>query len=145
MSLFYKNFFSIPLVRGTIWNESEEEYIFVKTKETFENAESFCVDNGAKLFEPRKRYITKDVINHAKTLNINEFWLGIHDQDQEGTFVHASDNGLIEWSNWADGEPNNYKHHGEDEDCALIVTESGKWVDVPCKLEWSKRPIVCVR
>ena len=115
------------------------EFTFVGDKVDFEEAKSFCVQNGAKLFEPRDANILKNVIDQAKTQEIGNFWLGIHDIAQEGTFVYASDNTAIEFDDWAYGEPNNV---GKKEDCA-VVGSNGKWNDLPCTGQ--KRSIVCAK
>ena len=41
---------------------------------------------------------------HNRSFN-DEFWLGIHDKNEEGTWVYASDNSTIEFKKWAYGEP----------------------------------------
>ena len=75
---------------------------------------------------------------------ITIFWLGIHDKAIENTFVYASDDSPIEWNNWDDGQPNDWK----GQDCAYVESKdaslgtAGKWGDCPCD---SQKSVVCVR
>ena len=105
----------------------------------YEDAQSFCTEKGGKLYEPRNTNIMNDVSNHAKAESIGDFWLGIHDLNEEGTFVYVSDNSAIELDNWNSGEPNDF---GNGEDC-VAVYGNGKWNDLPCQTY--ERSIVCVR
>ena len=74
----------------------------------FGEAKSLCLQKGAKLFEPRKKNVAKIVIESAKIAGTGDFWLGIHDKNDEGNFVYDSDDTPIVWSNWGPGEPNNH-------------------------------------
>ena len=60
------------------------------------------------MFEPRKKNVAKIVIESAKIAGTGDFWLGIHDKNDEGNFVYDSDDTPIVWSNWGPGEPNNH-------------------------------------
>ena len=39
----------------------------------------------------------------------------------------------VHFTNWRPGEPNN---DGGDEDCVIINSSSGEWLDIPCSLEY---------
>ena len=52
---------------------------------------AFCAGKGGKLYEPRNANTMNDVSNQAKARGIGDFWLGIHDKNEEGTFVYVSD------------------------------------------------------
>ena len=147
------------LDKWIILDEADESFLFVRGQYNFEEANSFCTEKGGNLYEPRDSSSYLTIRLYAKTKGIDEFWLGIHDKNEEGTFVYASDgknhriiNDFIndfeiinEFKIWADGEPNNYFNHdhGSDEDCVILVTKKGKWNDVECKHH--KSSIVCAR
>jgi hypothetical protein len=55
-------------------------------------------------------------------------WLGLHDQEEEGTFIW-SDGTPVSYTNWWSGEPNDYG----GEDCASTnYGATGYWNDFPC-------------
>lgn len=65
-------------------------------------------------------------------MTIPEFWhvwLGATDAASEGTFVWSATGEPLTYSNWYQGEPNDY---GGDEDCVLAFVGQGSWNDVPC-------------
>ena len=117
----------------------EFEFFFSAITKNFDDAESFCTEKGGKLYEPRNINSMNDVSNHARAEGIGDFWLGIHDLNEEGTFVYVSDNSAIELNDWNSGEPNGY---GNGEDC-VAVYGNGKWNDLQCQTH--ERSIVCVR
>ena len=112
------------------------EFQFLTNYKSFDDAQSLCINQGGKLFEPRDAKITKDVTDHAKTVRFHSFWLGIHDKTNEGTFVYASDDTPIEWNNWGFGEPSNRS----GEDCARFYY--WEWAATFCTTDISA---VCVR
>ena len=69
----------------------------------FDDAQTFCNDKGGKIYEPRDENVMKKVLIQAKTEDIGEFWIGIHDKIVEGTFAYASDNAPIKFDNWEEG------------------------------------------
>ena len=120
--------------------KSELELFITKVKKNFEDAVSFCAGKGGKLYEPRNANTMNDVSNQAIAKGIHRFWLGIHDKNEEGTFVYVSDDSPIEFKNWNNGEPNDY---GKGEDCVALYPHIRKWIDLPCQTDESS--IVCVR
>ena len=121
---------------------TEEIFYFVKEKTSFNFARSACIKRGGKLFEPRSRDITLDLINHASLNGIDSFWLGIHKGiAHDGSYGYDSDDIPIEWSNWHwhNGEP---KYNERRHNCA-VVNGNGKWVDLPCNRSWHFASSVC--
>ena len=94
---------------------------------------------GGILYEPRDQSVMDSVISQAQTENLGEFWIGIHDKDNEGTFVYDSDKSTLSFTKWNSGEPNDW---GSGEDCAA-VDESGHWNDLPCAD--FQRSYICIR
>jgi len=63
------------------------------------------------------------------------YWIGLSDEAEEGTFVWG-DGSTLDYSGFNMGEPNDY---GAGEDCVQIRTNSG-WNDIPCGYT---APFVC--
>lgn len=67
-------------------------------------------------------------------------WIGYNDRDAEGTFTWISGEPPV-YQHWDGGEPNDGGSNGED--CAVIMTTSGReteWDDRSCG---SNRPFIC--
>ncbi len=90
---------------------------------TWSAARAFCTELGADLVvvesAEEDEYLAGQVGTNA--------WLGLSDQDLEGTFVWV-DGSLPDYAHWADGEPNDADG---SEDCAHLWPE-GTWNDRPC-------------
>ena len=56
-----------------------------------------------------------------------EHWIGIHERISEDSWVYLSSNKPIPFTNWADGQPNDYE--GVDQDC---VHGTSQWGDGKC-------------
>ena len=106
------------------------EFLFALDQfSNFYEAQSFCNINGGKVFEPRNENFTKNLLDYAKNCAvIDEFWLGINDNSEEGNFVYSSDNSTIKFENWNEGEPNN----AEDAENCVEVKTDGFWNDISC-------------
>ena len=48
-----------------------------------------------------------------------------------------SDGSAVDYTNWADGEPNNYKGN---EDCVVYYTDRNQWNDMSC---YSTQNYIC--
>ena len=116
-------FFSVWISLG----EQDKEFLFRSSKMQFDDAESFCKNEGGILYEPRNESVMSKVLNHAHNKSIKGFWLGVHDKSEEGNFVYASDETPITLKNWNEGEPNIY---GNEDDCVNVF--DGFWHDLPC-------------
>ena len=114
------------------------EFFFTKSEKKFDDAASFCHGKGGILYEPRDKNVMENVLNHTNNGGIMQFWLGIHDKSEEGTFVYASDNTPIILNNWNIGEPNIY---GNEDDCVNVA--NGFWHNLAC--QGYQMSIICVR
>ena len=57
---------------------------------SWNDAKTFCMNEGGKLFEPRDSAENSEVPNYAfNTARLEVFWFGIEDLSSEGTFVYA--------------------------------------------------------
>ena len=100
-------------------------------------ARAFCNNLGQKLFEPKYLEINSEVSKLAKEQvgNTWGYWIGIHDQINQGNFVYDSDNKPIVYENWSPSEPNGDSR----EDCTVLGTWE-KWVDTNCA---TAMPFIC--
>ena len=89
------------------------------------------------MFEPRDQSVAGKVFTYG---GLGDFWIGIHDRYNEGTFVYESDDALLSSTNWGAGEPND---NTSGEDCVEVKIEwNGKWNDIPCT---ETKSYVCTR
>ena len=61
-----------------------------------------------------------------------DYWLGLSDLREEGTWEWMTSNEVISasgYTNWGSGQPDNW--HG-NEDCAFYYHSQLRWVDAPC-------------
>ena len=59
----------------------------------------------------------------------HDWWLGLNDREQEGTFVWVATDEELTYSNWAPGEPNDLL----GEDCvSMDDSPAGEWNDASC-------------
>ena len=64
-------------------------------------------------------------------------WIGATDEETEGQWVWDSTGDVINFNNWAVGDPNN---GNRNEHCACMNTD-GAWWDVGCG--WSAPHVIC--
>ena len=84
-------------------------------------AKTQCESDGAFLAIPR----SKAENDYMKILiHIGAIWIGIDDIDQEGVFV-AVDGSNITYTNWREGEPNNW----DNEDAVQFHEHLNAWID----------------
>ena len=96
---------------------------------SWNDAKSFCMNEGGKLFEPRDSAENSEVPNYAfNTARLEVFWFGIEDLSSEGTFVYASNGDSLAFTNWAPNEPDDLG----DQNCVRLYT-SYEWDDYFCK------------
>ncbi|XP_069837969.1 pulmonary surfactant-associated protein D-like [Dendropsophus ebraccatus] len=95
-------------------------------KANYDNAKTACTSKGGQLASPRNA-LENSAVNKISTQYKAAPFLGINDIQQEGTFRYP-DGGIISYSNWQPGEPNN--DHGV-EDCVEMY-DTGKWNDKNC-------------
>ena len=77
------------------------------------------------------------LVDTFESLEANLF-IGLTDQDQEGTFVWIDTGGPIaagEYDNWGSGEPNDHGD-GEDFSALMINTRKGDWNDCGNDAAW---------
>ena len=91
----------------------------------FQDAIEKCKSLNAKLAEPMTEDENK---NLATNFNANiRYWIGISDQDTEGTFKYVSDASEVGFTSWRAGQPNN---RWPKLDCTAF--RNGKWNTANC-------------
>ncbi|XP_039510609.1 mannose-binding protein A-like isoform X2 [Pimephales promelas] len=102
---------------------------------TFEKAQKFCSDAGAKIVLPRSEDENKVLTSLQAALESTYVYVGATDRQKEGNFVDMNGQPLT-FTNWKENEPNN---HNGAEDCTVIY-KNGVWNDINCSSEWH---VVC--
>ncbi|XP_051630611.1 macrophage mannose receptor 1-like [Manacus candei] len=118
-----------PCSKGWVyfWNSC---YFFSKTETSWTEAQGFCSALGAELLEVEELQEKK----HVQALLQSPAWLGIRDEELEGTWKRRDGSVLPRnGSWWHRDEPNG----GTLENCAGLGPD-GQWFDYPCagKLRW---------
>ena len=99
----------------------------------------FGSNNTGKLFEPRDASTNDQVIQFAKQMilpSTSEMHIGINDMATEGTWQYATGGDLV-YTNWANGQPDNYGGNGQD--CGHTTPDT-TWNDGHCL---NKQPSIC--
>ncbi|GFR85115.1 mannose receptor, C type 1-like 1 [Elysia marginata] len=81
-----------------------------------------------------KGFLRKATLPLSTYLNPGNVWLGATDQDTEGDLRWMSDNSEVTFTDWADGEPNNFGvNRGRNSDCVVLDSKNDwKWNDEDC-------------
>ena len=100
----------------------------------FQDAIEKCQSLNAKLAEPMTEDENK---NLATNFNANiRYWIGISDQETEGTFKYVSDSSVVGFISWGNGQPND---KWPKLDCTAFKNE--KWNTANCGSK--KFPYIC--
>ncbi|XP_070289186.1 pulmonary surfactant-associated protein D-like isoform X2 [Myotis yumanensis] len=101
----------------------------------FQEAQQVCAQAGGQLPSPRSAAENEALKQLVEIENKGAAFLSMTDSQTEGKFIYPGGESLV-YSNWASGEPNNYR---DNEDCAEMYT-NGQWNDGPCE---EKRLVIC--
>jgi len=119
------------------------KYSFISSKKTWEDAQKYCILINGTLANIKQSY---DNVNAYDALeepsggwsqdvwDPDMVWLGITDCTQEDTWQNV-DGSEANYTNWSEGEPNNYC--GGREACVAYMpgVTDYKWFDVGCNAE----------
>jgi hypothetical protein len=118
----------------------EHDYLFVVTPKTWQEAQTYCANNGYSLVtinDAGEEAFLHDQ-ERMRRLPISDWWIGYNDRGIEGWWNWAS--GASSHVNWYPAEPNDA---GGSEDCAADGFQgSGQWNDWPCTQQF---PFICER
>ena len=102
-------------------------------EKTFGGAAAACGEDGGTLAMPRDAGTNAFLISlYTSVSDKGTFWIGLHDQREEGSFEWVDGSALGTYSSWGVGEPNN---HRGSEDCVhyySMETSRDNWNDCEC-------------
>eukprot|EP00994_Dinema_validum_P004414 NODE_2462_length_691_cov_1243.006231_g2011_i0.p2 GENE.NODE_2462_length_691_cov_1243.006231_g2011_i0~~NODE_2462_length_691_cov_1243.006231_g2011_i0.p2 ORF type:complete len:116 (+),score=20.88 NODE_2462_length_691_cov_1243.006231_g2011_i0:112-459(+) len=97
-------------------------FFLTKKVGTWHQVQRECAKRGGYLAVPYNQFENRE----ARKLGGGHLWLGFTDGGAEGKWRFANGKKPC-YTNWAPGEPNNYKN----EDCAEMYN-NGLWNDLKC-------------
>lgn len=74
------------------------------------------------------------IIELAKKYNMTQFWLAVTDIGHESLFVSLSTGKRLTYSNWHEGEPNNYDGKEHCVDIRMLPNDKNGWNDIDCSI-----------
>ncbi|XP_078702250.1 lithostathine-1-alpha-like isoform X2 [Branchiostoma floridae x Branchiostoma belcheri] len=112
-------------------------YKAFNTRKTFNKAGAACRADGGTLAMPRDAETNAFLIPLYKSVSkYRKFWIGLHDQREEGKFEWVDGSALGPYSSWGPIQPANWEGNL---DC-VVYTEmllfKDKWVVYPCHLRF---------
>ncbi|XP_056016215.1 low affinity immunoglobulin epsilon Fc receptor-like [Ostrea edulis] len=119
--------------------EEETKMCFRVVYKTFLNwtdAENFCQRDRGHLINVdtanKNTFISQQLqILSSLGHSIFKFWIGINDRENEGVFIGMNGHSL-NFTNWGDGQPNNYDNTCASEADCGTTRKSGNWGDECC-------------
>ncbi|OWF40661.1 collectin-12-like [Mizuhopecten yessoensis] len=127
---------SCPFNDEEEWKEFQVScYYFSEVKYDRDTARNFCLQQRnwshlADILTPEENaWIHERLNGHNYPEN---YYIGATDLEVEGVFRWDNTGDTFGYSNWEDGEPNQWR--GDPENCVEMKTRSGEWNDVPCDL-----------
>ena len=121
---------------------------YEQTSLNWENAKKGCKDKfsgGGRLFQPFSLQENNDVAAIIKRLysKLSNFWIGVDDLSQEGSFTYSSSGSKISFNlPWHEGTWENstpWGRRGSGYNCVLMQYNSNSnatWLDYDCKSTW---------
>ncbi|XP_019617436.1 PREDICTED: collectin-10-like, partial [Branchiostoma belcheri] len=108
-------------------------YKAFNTLKTFSDAGAACRADGGTLAMPRDADTNAFVISLYNSVHDDRaFWIGLHDQREEGRFEWVDGSARGPYSSWGQGRPDSA---GGNEDCVLysaLPSLKDKWNDEEC-------------
>ncbi|XP_033724612.1 echinoidin-like [Pecten maximus] len=127
----------INLQRGPSLQSFEDQcYLFeIHHHQDWAHANNDCQAKGGHLLTIHSSKEQNFIMSTLGSLNFagNGVWLGLTDQNTEGTFIWA-DGSPVDFTYWASGQPAGLGGiAAAQEDCTLMkYRDSGHWHDYPC-------------
>ncbi|XP_019627205.1 PREDICTED: alpha-N-acetylgalactosamine-specific lectin-like [Branchiostoma belcheri] len=115
-------------------------YKAFNTSTSFSEAGAACRADGGILAMPRDAGTNAFLVSLYKSVSDDrDFWIGLHDQREEGRFEWVDGSALGSYTSWGPGEPN----HLLNEDCVAytaIPHMKDKWNDDNC---YGQKHFIC--
>ncbi|XP_019617833.1 PREDICTED: CD209 antigen-like [Branchiostoma belcheri] len=112
-------------------------YKFFYTRKTFDQAAAACRADGGTLAMPRDAETNAFLDSlHNSVSDSGNFWIGLHDQREEGKFEWMDWSALGSYNSWGKRQPNNDRGRREQDCVTYSVNPShkDKWNDHYCDL-----------
>ncbi|XP_019633221.1 PREDICTED: CD209 antigen-like protein C [Branchiostoma belcheri] len=113
-------------------------YKAFKKMKTFNEAAAACREDGGTLAMPRDAGTDAFLISLYKSVSDGRgFWIGLHDQGEEGRFEWVDGSALGPYSSWSRGEPSSLLLWGDNSDCVSYSSrpfQKDKWTDENCSM-----------
>lgn len=113
-------------------------YLFCTPTAHWDVARDSCATWGYHLVKIEDAPENTWVVDTAKAANDNEWWIGLNDLSNEGTYVWL-DGTAPSYSTWMRGQPNNGGFLGQEQDCVGILSAWNAgyaWNDGECDNQW---------
>ncbi|XP_066268488.1 collectin-10-like [Branchiostoma lanceolatum] len=112
-------------------------YKVFNTPKTFIDSVTTCREEGGTLAMPRDAKTNAFLASFymsKKSRGVSDlvFWIGLQDQEKEGTFKWLDGSALGRYRLWSPGQPDS---GGADEDCVVsgnVPLRGHMWYDTPC-------------
>lgn len=104
-------------------------YYFSTERDIFDEAKKLCEEKSSTMVivsdKEEQLWLSNQIAGNG------HFWLGLTDKEEENVWKWV-DETLPAFTNWKEGQPDNWQHgHGPGEDCAGII-HAGLWNDFYC-------------
>ncbi|XP_042204684.1 uncharacterized protein LOC121854236 [Homarus americanus] len=110
----------------------EEKFIIFPEKRIFVESTKFCRRVGSQLYAPLNREMNTQLNATMVKLDIcggaMNMWIGVTDEEEEGTWRRITDGKVLENIPFAGGQPDNTRA----ENCMMMVGDEGSWADFKC-------------
>jgi len=107
--------------------------VHVDTPMNWNDAHAFCQNQGGNLASYRSQTELDKIVKYSNKYEPDNFyWVGANDKEREGRWIWTDDKSTLDFSGWAEDEPNN---EDDMEHCGAIETEEGAMYDADCTAE----------
>ncbi|KAI8493852.1 hypothetical protein Bbelb_281990 [Branchiostoma belcheri] len=108
-------------------------YKAFNSRKNFNGAAAACREDGGTLAMPRDAETNAFLVSLYNSVHSDRaFWIGLHDQREEGRFEWVDGSALGPYNSWGMGEPND---SGDGEDCVSyseVESTENMWNDFDC-------------
>ncbi|XP_019628776.1 PREDICTED: collectin-12-like, partial [Branchiostoma belcheri] len=123
------SFFVVPCPKGyTKWRGTCYKFYTGNRKRAFNESIKSCREDGGTLAMPRDAETQAFLVSLLPVSRSSWWWIGLHDQREEGRFEWVDGSALGEFNLWISGHPNGPFAHL---DC--VASSKTKWGVSPCQ------------